>query len=588
MIIDSLKFRGHGCFISEWAGFDRIKPVNLIIGRNNSGKSQLLDLVSMMCAGLEKNTNSEFLCSGVLDEITLGPKFLHIYSGGDLPENHWNEHGITLLGLPVEWQRDRGGAVSSLTTTNPEGFSHIKSGSHMRLDFGNILPPHYTEKRVQKTQEALLTVNTSLHNKKYRHLLADRDIAVETQNPVLELLSDGRGATNIIRKFLTSTSLDAIRNTVEHDLLGALNEIFGEDGHFAKIRTQEHDDGLFFPVGNWEIHFGETEKGLIPLSKSGSGLKTVILVLLNLLVIPKIESRPLSDFVFAFEELENNLHPALLRRLLRYIDRFITKNESTVFLTTHSNVALDMFGSSEHAQIVLVSHDGTTARTSTIDTHFRRHDVLSELGARPSDILQANGIIWVEGPSDVIYVNKWIELASGGKFKEGRDYLCAFYGGALLARTQFAAPDEAEPDFVNLFTANSKFLVVCDSDRTSKNASLKGRVQRIQDEVSKIPNGMIWITQAKEIENYLPGTILKEALGLKAPIEDPSAYERFFPAQKADGNSYAEKALGMTHIDKIDLAMRCRPHMTKEAMEYRFDWKEKMDSIIEKIGLWNL
>ncbi|MCC7248595.1 MAG: hypothetical protein IT473_08225, partial [Lysobacter sp.] len=99
--------------------------------------------------------------------------------------------------------------------------------------------------------------------------------------------------------------------------------------------------------------------------------------------------------------------------------------------------------------------------------------------------------------------------------------------------------------------------------------------------------GMIWVTQGKEIENYLPGAVLKRALEKTSDIADPGAYERFFPAQKADSSSYAEKALGMTHIDKIDLAIRCRPHMSKALMESRLDWMEKMNMIIEKIERWN-
>lgn len=585
MIIDSLKFRGHGCFVSEWAGFDRIKPVNLIIGRNNSGKSQLLDLVAMMCTGINGQNNCEFLCSGKLDQVALLQAFSVNHSEGDLPGNHWQEHGATFVGSSIKWERRKEGFISEVTPIEGHSFSDIEAFRFIALF--NYDENEIINARFKRIEAAISTVESELHKKEYRHLLADRDIAVEAPKPSLELLPEGRGATNIIRKYINSSSTTVSRETIEKDLLGALNEIFGEDGHFDEIRTQEHDEAGVFPTGSWEIHLAEKKKGLIPLSKSGSGLKTVILVLLNLLVIPKIKGKPPSEFVFAFEELENNLHPALLRRLLRYIDRYIDENESTVFLTTHSNVALDMFGSSEHAQIVLVSHDGTTAKTSTIDTHFRRHEVLSELGARPSDILQANGIIWVEGPSDVVYLNRWIELASGGKFKEGRDYLCAFYGGALLARTQFADPEAADADLVNLFAANPNFVVICDSDKRSEDSELKGRVQRIDDEVSKIPSGMIWITQGKEIENYLPGVVLKQALEKTEDIADPKTYERFFPGQKADGGSYAEKALGMTHIDKIDLAILCRSHMSKALMASRLDWMDRMNEIIERIERWN-
>ena len=45
MQADSILFRGHRCFKDTFAGFERILPVNVLIGRNNSGKSQMLDFV---------------------------------------------------------------------------------------------------------------------------------------------------------------------------------------------------------------------------------------------------------------------------------------------------------------------------------------------------------------------------------------------------------------------------------------------------------------------------------------------------------------------------------------------------------------
>ena len=47
MKADSIYFKGYSCFKKDWAGFDEIKPINVIIGRNNSGKSHLLDLVEI-------------------------------------------------------------------------------------------------------------------------------------------------------------------------------------------------------------------------------------------------------------------------------------------------------------------------------------------------------------------------------------------------------------------------------------------------------------------------------------------------------------------------------------------------------------
>ncbi|WP_299011395.1 AAA family ATPase [uncultured Shewanella sp.] len=38
------------------------------------------------------------------------------------------------------------------------------------------------------------------------------------------------------------------------------------------------------------------------------------------------------------------------------------------------------------------------------------HSILNNLGAQGADLLQSNGIIWVEGPSDIIYIKKWLEI----------------------------------------------------------------------------------------------------------------------------------------------------------------------------------
>jgi ABC-type uncharacterized transport system ATPase subunit len=49
----SLKVKNLKCF-EDWQGFDSIYPVNVIVGRNNSGKSTLLDLVWQATKGFEE------------------------------------------------------------------------------------------------------------------------------------------------------------------------------------------------------------------------------------------------------------------------------------------------------------------------------------------------------------------------------------------------------------------------------------------------------------------------------------------------------------------------------------------------------
>ncbi|MDH4186060.1 MAG: hypothetical protein OEV08_03600, partial [Nitrospira sp.] len=284
--------------------------------------------------------------------------------------------------------------------------------------------------------------------------------------------------------------------------------------------------------------------------------------------------------------LENNLHPALLRRLFQYLENYAVTEKATIFLTTHSSTALDLFGLSKNAQIIHVTHDGEAARAATVSAHFDHLGVISELGAKPSDLLQANGIIWVEGPSDCIYINRWLDLYTGSRLQEGRDYQCAFYGGSLLARTQFKSPADAEAELVNLFRVNQNIVVVCDGDRTAKGARVKDRVRRIRAEVIKIPGAHIWVTEAREIENYVPGTVLAKAIGV-AGLPDPAQYEMFFPRKGSPGTSYVEARMNRKGIDKMDLAVLSVSQMDKPMMSARFEWEAQMKQIVERIDSWN-
>ena len=149
-----------------------------------------------------------------------------------------------------------------------------------------------------------------------------------------------------------------------------------------------------------------------------------------------MNGKELANYIFLFEELENNLHPSLERRVLKYIDE-ISQKGAIIFLTTHSNTVLDSFQNSDNVQMYHVRKENKLIQIKTLNNIIGKKGCLDDLGIKASDILQSNGIIWVEGPSDRIYINKWIELWSNGRYKEGMNYQCVFYGGRLLSNTTF-------------------------------------------------------------------------------------------------------------------------------------------------------
>lgn len=568
IVADTVEFRNHRCFKTHWAGFSEIKPINVIIGRNNTGKSHLLDLVGALARNQMASRGWHFRLRGKLREDLLREAFGENTSGGLLAGNHWQDHGQLYKNAAVQWETDE--QIKASTVEFDRAINPSKYGE--RSD----------EARLNVIKSVLDRFTHPLIGRKFARLLADRDIRPESAQNTLSLHDDDTGATNIVRRFITTSNPNYPRELIQVELLTALNEIFGQDGQFTEIQVKTHDE----QDGNWEIYLGEKRKGLVALSNSGSGLKTVFLVLLNLLVVPKIQNTAKEKYCFAFEELENNAHPALLRRLLQYIHAYAMTHGSPIFLTTHSSTALDIFGVSSDAQIIHVTHDGGDAAARRIGAHFDHLGVISELGAKPSDLLQANGIIWVEGPSDCIYINRWLDLYSLGKFQEGRDYQCAFYGGSLLARTQFASPAEAEQELINLFRVNSNIVVICDGDRTSPDSRVKDRVRRIRAEVLQIPRAHIWVTGAREIENYLPGSTIAKALGLGS-LPDPGQYEQFFPRKGSPAGSYLEAKIGRKSIDKVDLAILSAPHTSRDLMTQRWDWEKEVEKIADRIESWN-
>jgi hypothetical protein len=143
--------------------------------------------------------------------------------------------------------------------------------------------------------------------------------------------------------------------------------------------------------------------------------------------------------------------------------------------------------------------DGSTAQP--IAGTAERFEAIRSLGYSPADVLLAPCAIWVEGPSDRIYLNAWLG-ASG--LIEGVDYQVMFYGGSLGSHlsTEMEPPNNM---LAAIRALSRRCIIVADSDRkTSPRERLKPHVRRWRDEVKGDRNALLWITPGREIENVLP------------------------------------------------------------------------------------
>lgn len=206
-----------------------------------------------------------------------------------------------------------------------------------------------------------------------------------------------------------------------------------------------------------------------------------------------------------------------------------------------------------------------------IDNYFSKSELLNDLDIRASDLLQSNGIVWVEGPSDRVYVKRWIEL-EGIKFQEGRDYQFMYYGGRLLSHYTMKEAD----DMINVLMTNRNAAILIDSDKRTKNSRINDTKKRIREEFQS-NNMFCWITKGKEIENYIPW----EAINKKYPRIDKQCGEyELFP-------EYIKTVYPGFVQSKVKFAKEICPYITKENSSELLDLQKNIKLLIEQIKKWN-
>ena len=573
----SFAVQNYKSFGEQFVGFDSLRPINLIIGRNNTGKSALLDLVAAMCSQapeldpvhFRQGRDVRFRMSAVASDSICRRVFPDNVSGGllDGRGSHWALVGQKYSEKRLTWDQPNKARINGRTVeqsraeTRDEPWMPPWSNSQNRINHENLL--------VQQ-------IESPLSQKTFRRMAAERDVQPEADDPnALDPQPNGRNVTNLIQRLYNEASFDY--QIVREQFLKELNKVVAPDYSFSEIAVRRVSNG------SYEVFLSDRNRPLVSLSASGSGLKTIVATIAHIWLWPKIiAKRDLTHFIFGLEELENNLHPAMLRRLLEYVATTIVEGDSHVVLTTHSNVAIDMLASNQHAQIIhtsLSSGGETTVRI--VDEYLHKQAVLNDLDVRASDLLQANGVVWVEGPSDRTYLNHWINLHSNGELKEGTHYQCVFYGGRLLSRLSASDPSGTDlEEAVSILRVNRNSAVLIDSDIKTVGGQIGKTKKRIVSEVEKL-QGFVWVTKGREIENYLPKVALDFASGLNTrPLE---LYEDIGVMLEAIETGAGKKF----ERSKSEFAARAVEKITAEDMEGMLDWKTQISDLCAAIRRWN-
>lgn len=104
--------------------------------------------------------------------------------------------------------------------------------------------------------------------------------------------------------------------------------------------------------------------------------------------------------IVAIEEPETHLHPKLQKTFVQAAKEL----GKQIFLSTHSPFIFDLVNLSS---IWFVYKDGLEGKVQNLSSLEEINTILEQLGVRPSDLLLANGILVVEGPTDKDVYQDW-------------------------------------------------------------------------------------------------------------------------------------------------------------------------------------
>lgn len=501
--IDSLELSGYRSFGEKAQRFEQFAKVNLFIGQNNCGKSNVLKYIHNHLSDIEPRVrlNSFDRHIGYTGEINYGYRvsaasydtFITELLSPTHTEIHF-QNQETLRRILIK--------KSYLDSSENGPWIQIKENHTYNLApwipaFGDI------------ENQLLVNLWSALTKKSG----GSRD-----QHWIPEILE------KIHKPFprFRSALIPAIREIGEQ---GSLSEDFSGNGiieRLAKLQNpspdKQEDKRRFEKIGDFlknvtgnssaEIEIPYDRNTIVihmdgkslPLESLGSGIHEVIILAAAATV--------LSDHVICMEEPELHLNPLLQKKLIRYLQE---ETNNQYLIATHSAALMD----ADNAEIYhLQLQDGQTI-IERVSSNQARSNICHDLGYHPSDLLQSNSIIWVEGPSDRIYLNWWIRHLDPGLI-EGIHYSIMFYGGRLASHLSAEDIDASLLDLISLRHLNRRSAVVIDSDKTNPHSKINTTKLRLKDEFTA-DFGSAWITSGREIENYIQPKYLRDAINAVHP-----------------------------------------------------------------------
>lgn len=252
--------------------------------------------------------------------------------------------------------------------------------------------------------------------------------------------------------------------------------------NYREVQKQIYEEKLFLSAELFLDKIGLTFDSL------GSGQKQTIALFYEM-ERAKFEEAS----IITIDEMELHLYPSLQKNVLKQIKNRTIDNQ--FFISTHSNIFISM---PLNQKIFSIKKIENITKVEPKKTTLELYEILDDLGVKASDILQSNGVIWVEGPSDSIIIKNFLR-----KINVSQNVLdqisFVFYGGASIRRIKFE----------ELLNLNRNCVVIQDSDKLYECEQLKNEKLWVTDKCNDLKIHC-WTTERREIENYFSINSIKK------------------------------------------------------------------------------